>query len=346
MVVYVDVLLVVNLLIDYLLLLLTKTLLRKPVRRFRLLCGALVGAVYSLSIFLPQLPFAVFALLHLSALTCIVLAAFSVHGVRDFLKTAGAFFAVNFVFAGCMLAVYLFLKPGNMLYQNGVVYFDLHFRLLLALTLLCYAVLTLLSYLLRRRAPDNRLFEVVLCCGEKSVREKALLDTGHGLRDGFTDRPVVVAERRVVQRLAPQELQPFLFEDALPPKAGRPICLIPFASVGGAGVLRAFRIDCIRTKKPEKVWREVWLAASPQPFASGEYAVLLGADFLERGETEYAKKAEGAAKTPQKRFAFGRPALHKRAADPAGTARPRRRRGASATPGGGGDAGAGGADCT
>lgn len=344
LVVYVDVLLVVNLLIDYLLLLLTKAVLRKPVRRVRLLAGALIGAAYALTIFLPALPFPVYVLLHLAVLTAIVAAAFSLHGIRDFIKTACAFFGVNFLFAGLMLALYLFYKPAQMLYQNGVVYFDLDIRLLLALTLLCYAALTVLTRLLRRKAPDDRLFDVVLCSGGKSIREKALLDTGHGLSDGFSDRTVVVAEPRVVRFLAPETISAFLADGAPPTGAAPPVRLIPYASVGREGVLRAFLLDSVQTVRPACIQRSVWLAESPRPFAGGEYAVLLSADFLERGEKNHAEKAKSAARAHPKRAAARRHSLHKRPADPAGATEPRRGGGAAPTARGRGDAGPGGFD--
>lgn len=55
-VVYVDVLLALNLFINYLLLLSGACLLREKVRRWRLLLGAALGAIYALVIFCPSFP--------------------------------------------------------------------------------------------------------------------------------------------------------------------------------------------------------------------------------------------------------------------------------------------------
>ena len=55
-VVYIDVLLGVNLFVNYFLLLAVGRFLHLAVRRLRLLAGAAVGAVFSLSILLPPLP--------------------------------------------------------------------------------------------------------------------------------------------------------------------------------------------------------------------------------------------------------------------------------------------------
>ena len=55
-VVYIDVLLGVNLFVNYFLLLAVGRFLHLAVRRLRLLAGAAVGAAFSLSILLPPLP--------------------------------------------------------------------------------------------------------------------------------------------------------------------------------------------------------------------------------------------------------------------------------------------------
>lgn len=291
MVVYVDVLLVVNIIIDYFLLLLARALLRKTVRRRRILLGALLGGAYALVIFLPPLPVWLLVPMHIAACALIILAAFPVHGLRDLLKSVGAYFAVSFIFAGLMLGVYLLFRPQKMAIQNGAVYFDLNIRLLLLFTLLCYGFLTLLTKLLRRRTPDDRLFDITLTNQGKSICEKALLDTGHGLSDGFSDRPVLIAEPRVVQSLAPPNVRHFL--DGGAPPDGVPetdIRLIPYASVGGKGMLRAISVACVSVPKRGFSLENVLLAQSTEPFASGEYSVLLRSDFFERGGERHVPK--------------------------------------------------------
>ncbi len=291
MVVYVDVLLVMNIIIDYFLLLLARALLRKTVRRRRILLGALLGGAYALVIFLPPLPVWLLIPMHIAACVLIVLAAFPIHGLRDLLKSVSAYFAVSFIFAGLMLGIYLLFRPQYMAIQNGAVYFDLNIRLLLLFTLLCYGFLTLLTKLLRRRTPDDRLFDITLTNHGKSICEKALLDTGHGLSDGFSDRPVLIAEPRVVQSLAPPNLRSFL-EGGAPPD-GIPetdIRLIPYASIGGKGMLRAISVSCVSVPKLGFSLENVLLAQSTEPFASGEYNVLLCSDFFERGGERYVPK--------------------------------------------------------
>ena len=76
MVIYADILVVINLFVNYFLLLITKRILHVCVRRIRILCGAVFGGLYSLIIFAPALPLAVTVLFHMAAVGILVLISF------------------------------------------------------------------------------------------------------------------------------------------------------------------------------------------------------------------------------------------------------------------------------
>ena len=66
-VIYLDVLVVLNWFIDFLLLSSTSRILRLPFKRWRLVLGALLGGISSCLIFLPAMPFYLSMLVKLAA---------------------------------------------------------------------------------------------------------------------------------------------------------------------------------------------------------------------------------------------------------------------------------------
>lgn len=312
MVVYADVLMVTNLFVNYFLLSATKLLLRAQTSRKRLVLGALIGSVYALAIFLPSLPVFVTAFMNLAASALMVLASFSLQNKRVLLKAFFAFFAMNFAFAGAMFALWLFFRPNNMIYQNGTVYFDIDIKILIGTTVLCYLLLTCFSCVLRKRAPDNMLYDVEITNAGKTVCAKALLDTGNALTDGFSDTPILVISHRLTKKLAPAALQAFFEADAVP-FTSKDIRLIPYTSVGREGVLKAFYAQSIRVPQKNYTLNHILLAQSKTDFTSTEYEVLLCSDFFERGGTPnvHSKIKCNSAKTAsflsEKRYS-----LHKR----------------------------------
>ena len=92
MTIYVDVLFVLNFFITYLLLLLTKSLVKFTSKAGRLLFGALIGGVYSLVILAPNLNFFASLIGKLLVSMLIVAASFNIKRLTVFLKTLACFY--------------------------------------------------------------------------------------------------------------------------------------------------------------------------------------------------------------------------------------------------------------
>lgn len=283
-------LLALNLLINYLLLLSGTCLLREKVRRWRLLLSASLGAVYSLVIFLPELPNAVSVLLKALFCVTIVLVAYPVQGLRHFGKLTACFLAANFIFAGLMLGLWLLFQPKGMVYQNGAVYFDISITLLVVTATVCYGATLLFSRLFRHRAPENQVYELHIELNGKSLHTKALLDTGNSLSDCFTDTPVILLEYARAKMLLPPELCAFFRRrpsglNAPPAAAAIGFRLIPFHSVGGTGLLPAFRPQRVLIQDAQKQIEtgDVLVAVINDRLAAGEYGALLNTRLVHGG---------------------------------------------------------------
>lgn len=283
MVIYADILVVINLFVNYFLLLITKRILRVCVRRIRILCGAVFGGLYSLIIFAPALPLAITVLFHMAAVGILVLISFPTNTVKAYFKAYAAFFAVNFGFGGAMLAVWLVFQPNGMVYQNGAVYFDISMQTLLLSTVFCYILFSVFFALLKRKAPDNRLYTVLLQNGNKSVHTKALLDTGNTLSDGFSDTPILIATERILHKLATEDAQAFLRGD-IPQVQKTSFRFIPYGTVHGNGVMRGIVIDTVSLPKEGILVQKPVLVQSTENFDTSEYEVILSNQIFERGE--------------------------------------------------------------
>lgn len=123
-VIYLDVLVVLNWFIDFLLLSSTSRILRLPFKRWRLVLGALLGGISSCLIFLPAMPFYLSMLVKLAAGSLIVLASFPWLGIRAYGNRC--WFSWSFLppLPESRSAIWFFAAPAGFLVANGVVYFD------------------------------------------------------------------------------------------------------------------------------------------------------------------------------------------------------------------------------
>lgn len=278
-VVYVDVLLFVNLFVNYFLLRAAVLLSREKSRRWRVILGAALGSTYALIIFLPPLHPAFLLVLKAVMAVSIVFTAFGWGGLRRFTRLFLCFLAETFLFGGINYAVYSFLRPGGMLYGNAVIYYDISVPMLIAVTAVCYALAVLVSKWIRRNSPDNLSGEAVIQVEGKSVCAPMMIDSGNGLTDPFTDEPVSVLCAESAAKLLPPETSAFLLgECGLPDsRIGQRVRLIPYSTVSSGGMLRAFRCDVMTVCISGRSYRirGALLAVVRDPFDHGRYQLLV-----------------------------------------------------------------------
>lgn len=86
MTVYADVLVMVNLFVNYALLLCSSLILKNRISNLRLLAGAAIGSAYGLVIFLPEIPIYFELPVRIAVSAAIVLTSFGFRNIRRFLR--------------------------------------------------------------------------------------------------------------------------------------------------------------------------------------------------------------------------------------------------------------------
>lgn len=268
-VVYADILIAVNMIVNYLLLRASAAVTGSDGKTVRFFLSAAAGGFFSLIIFVDGIPMILNAVIKLAFLAFMVAVAFGAKTLKAFVKNCAAFFIANFVFAGIMLAVCTFIAPNRALYKNGVVYFDINIITLLAVSLLCYGILTVLSRFAKSRAPVQCMYELTVTYGQNEARCTALYDTGNGLKDSFSGRPVIIVDKSFAEKLTGEN------SDITEQKNFR---LIPYTTIKNGGALPAFLADKItlRTSKGVVNAKNIYIAVSERSLLSEGCCALIG----------------------------------------------------------------------
>ena len=278
MVVYADVLIALNIFVNYFLLLSVKKLMKINVKTLNIAIGALLGGIYALSIFLENVPKPLQLLMNVCALSVMTLVSFRPTSLKVFLKDILCLFGVNTAFAGIMLAVWLFFSPKGMLYNNSIVYFDIDIKLLAVSTLICYAVLRAVGLFVKRASPADKTVSVSLVNSGKSITVNALIDTGNTLKDAFTGEGVVIADEAVIKSLFGCSLTAYIEKEKSENKLN--IRLIPVNTVSGETVLPAVKTEQMIINKTGKTKQGVLLAQSKTKISNGEYQLILNWEIM------------------------------------------------------------------
>lgn len=249
---YVDELLVCNLYMNWIVLRLTARLTHTGCPAPRLLLGAAVGSLTSLMILLPRMPPAVSVPLRIALAFPICMAAFGGRG--RLLRLTGTFIAVSALMAGLLLALG---SAGLMhtLHRNGVWYMGLSLTRLVVLTIVLYAVITLVQRL-RERRPD-RPCRVCIRLKGNAVTLDGIADTGNTLTDFFSGDPVILCPERILTSLGdPGLLRP-----------------LPCRTVAGSTMVEVFRPDevCLLLPSGESKCVRVLIGITRTPVEGGIY---------------------------------------------------------------------------
>jgi len=288
-IIYIDVLVAINIFATYLLLAASVFFSAMQAKRWRLLAASLLGGASALLILMPPAPWWLQLITKLLCSALIVWAAFGFVQWKRFLRCFAAFFAVNFIFAGMMLAIWLSLKPQGMRYQNGAVYFNISLTLFVLFACLCYALLRGAAVFLRRRHPGGNACQATIHALGNSITLPAFYDSGNQLTDGFTGAPVAVAEFAPLSCFLPPELHEFFrgSKSLADLPADHPwrsrLRTVPFHALGQSGLLPAFRTDRIvaKTKSAAHPTPNALVAVTADSLSDGSYAMILQKTMLD-----------------------------------------------------------------
>lgn len=240
MTVYIDVLIVLNLYINFFLVRSTALIIRRDCSAKRCLLAAAFGALGSLVILLPEMPFFVVALEKTILGGIMVFVAFGKQKPVDYAVSALFFLVVNFSFAGLMMALWTYLAPIGMVFTNGVAYFDIPIAAVAAFTAAAYFTVKLVRYFADKRLKCNKICSVKVTANGAEITLRGLSDTGNGLCDVITGQPVIICYADKVREITPQNVL-----DYLSGITGDGIRLIPLKTISSESLIPIFRADKI-----------------------------------------------------------------------------------------------------
>jgi stage II sporulation protein GA (sporulation sigma-E factor processing peptidase) len=271
MVIYADMVFLLNLFIDFTLLLLTSAIRRQRVPFWRMSCGALLGAVYSILHLWPQFAFTYTFPAKVLFSIFMVGVTFGYSTPIAFARSLGVFYTTSFVIGGGMFALH-YVMTGEGTVAGGIFLsrstgwgspVSWLFVLVSFPFVWLYARVSFRS-LQQRQAIHSYLTPVAIWIGEHRLECVGLIDTGNQLRDPISRAPVMMVELERIQTHLPEALTVMARTkawhqhwDRLPAEWMTRVRLVPFRGVAAEG-------EMMVTLKPNRVeirQQQDWVAA-------------------------------------------------------------------------------------
>lgn len=240
--IYVDVLIILNIYVNYFLLRITGKITHSHLKVFRCIFASAYGSIYSLIILIPEVPYILMTGIKFAAAISIVCFAFGVYDKAQIFRNTAVFFSVNFILAGAVYAVYSWIKPAALHFNNSYFYIDFSLAVLVITTAVMYiAVKT--AVIMSDKNVFCRSYDVLVKHHGKTVCISGLADTGNALVDYFSGSPVIICDESSSSEIIGSNAGLVNL-----PKGFR---LIPCSTVSENGLIPVFRPDEVIIKSVE-----------------------------------------------------------------------------------------------
>lgn len=128
MTIYIDVIFLENLFMNYIILFATGIILKIQMKAFRLLISSVIGSVYAIITYISAMEVYSNILLKILLSISMVYLAFNSRNVKQCLKQLIIFYLTSFTFGGVAFALLYFVKPENILMEKRSINWNISYK--------------------------------------------------------------------------------------------------------------------------------------------------------------------------------------------------------------------------
>jgi len=207
MTVYLDIVFIENICMNYIILYATVLLLKLNNKPFRILVGSVIGAIYA--VLSVTKIFESYNSIFLKILISIIIIYVSADtkNFKSLFKAVLVFYFVSFTFGGIALALLYFVKPENILMRNGVYIGTYTIKIVLLGGIVGFILISVVYSIIKsKHSKKKKVCEIKFAMEGNEKQVKALIDSGNFLKEPITGVPVVVVETMYLFGIVPKEI--------------------------------------------------------------------------------------------------------------------------------------------
>ena len=301
MTVYLDIVFLENVLMNYIIVYATGVVIKNDCKRWRVFFASCIGAMYTVVMYLNIIPIYSNIVMKIILSVVMVYIAFKQKSIKRLIKDLVIFYLVSFVCGGCVFALMYFWQPQMVQIRNGVFVGAYPLKIALIGGVIAFCVLQFSFKIVKTKLnKKDMIYDVEVIISGKSVKVKALLDTGNLLKDPITGFPVIVIENTslnsIISKKILNNLNKILGGDIDELTKDKEFeytisrfRMIPFSSLGKQnGLLLGIKADSINILLDDKTNRvnNAIIGIYDKSFTkNGAYTAIFGLDMLEEKST-------------------------------------------------------------
>ena len=295
MTIYIDVVLIENLLMNYIILFATGVILKIKIKHIRLILASLVGAIYTIIAYVSALKIYSNIFFKFILSLIIIYIAFNPKSVKKLFKFTLIFYLTSFVFGGAAFALIYIVKPQEILKNNGLVLNSNSLKVIFISAILAFVIITIGFKVVKNKISAKDMYcHIRIKLNQKEIETKAMIDTGNFLKEPITNTPVIVVEHTLLYDCIPKEILNHLenilggdfseIPENIKEEYMSKLKVIPFSSLGKQnGMLLGIKAEeiVIKNEEENKTKENVIIGIYNKSLTKrGEYRALLGIELM------------------------------------------------------------------
>lgn len=207
MTIYIDIILMENLIMNFIILYATGLVLKRKIKNIRLILASLLGAVYSLLAYISTFEIYTNMILKIILSILIVYIAFNAQNTKQIGKDLLLFYLISFVFGGAAFALIYIIKPQDILMKNGLFLGTYPLKTVILGSIIAFViVITAFKIVKSKFSAKDMYCKIKIKLNEKQIQTNAMIDTGNLLKEPITNTPVIVVEHTLLYECIPKEI--------------------------------------------------------------------------------------------------------------------------------------------
>lgn len=295
MTIYIDVVFIENLIMNYIILFATSIIIKIKVKHIRLILASSLGAIYSIIAYMSILEMYSSVILKIILSVIIVYIAYNPQNVKNMWKYLVIFYMTSFVFGGAAFALIYIVKPQDILMKNGLFLGTYPLKTIILGTIVAFVVIVTSFKLVKSKISKKDMFcTIKININKVEIETKAMIDTGNLLKEPISNTPVIVVEHTLLYDCMPKEILNNLenilggdFENISEEVKNKYISklkVIPFSSLGKQnGMLIGIKpeeVTVINDENENKINNVIIGIYNKSLTKRGEYRALIGIELL------------------------------------------------------------------
>ena len=207
MTMYIDIVIIENLIMNYIILYATGIVTKVKMKKTRVLISSLIGAIFVAIQYVTNLKIYSNIIVKIILSILMIFIAFNPQKIKQLGKQLILFYLTTFTFGGVATYLIYVIKPQDILMKNGLFLGTYPLKTVFISAIIAAIILIMGFKIVKTKISKKDIYcKVKIILNNKEVETMAMVDTGNMLKEPITGMPVIVVESSLLEKILPYQI--------------------------------------------------------------------------------------------------------------------------------------------